>query len=1118
MKIRTSYIIFVLAGLFFISNSGNPPNGRTGAPGDFGACNGCHNGGFPSIDGNIQISGIPGSVDAGQTYALTVTINNTTNNATKGGFQMVVLDENNNNVGQLANPGMFSSISTSGQRDYFEHAPAQNFSGGSISYSVDWTAPSGGSAVDGESLTFYAAGVIANGNSSTSGDYGPTTTFETTFIAPVGAPEVSITNAIDPLCSGDDNGSATVSISGGTPPYSTSWSSGETSLTAIMLTSGLNSVTVTDNAGMSNEATIELNDPEPVEVNSSIGLVSCFNGSDGSIELSVSGGSGSYSFLWSNDETISKITDLSAGTYDVTVSDTNDCTYEDSFSLSNPIEIINTLQSITDVDCSGDETGAIFINTSGGTGNVSFLWSDESTEQNLLNVSAGDYTLISSDENGCTQEDSYTIEGPGTSLEVIIEEVVSIPCNNLFGSLEAIANENTVTYLWSDGTSDQENTDVLAGVYSVTVTNEFGCDATTTYTLMEPDSLGLVFNILQQPSIGFPIGGEISATASGGTSPYTYLWSTLDTTAIIDSLSAGTYFLNITDSNGCSVLDSVVVEQIPCELEASVLFTPIQCFSDSTIVTVTPEGGAGIVNFEWSSGTNLDLEYFPAGLYNVIASDEIGCRDTVDFEIIEPLLLELDFFTIDTVTCKDTLASIFTEYKGGAHPYQFSWSNGANKQNIEGIEGGSYVLIVTDANLCETVDTFIVVEDFSAEIVFQIDTVQVFLNESGMFNAIPKVNDYVQQLTGSCTDSLYLLYDSLFLSCEDLGLIEFEVELYNFQELLESRVVSALVLDTIAPTLLGFPITVDLNASGIAICEAQNISGTWVFPLEFISDNCQADYVNDKLEYSINIGDIPGEYSIDYEVSVVDQSGNESVGTVTYTYVLEEQPKISYELSDVSCFEGSDGCIDLTVEGGVDTIEILPENLCDLTAGDYFFTVINGDGCTYEFEETISEPTEIVIVITESQGEVPGESDGFIKVDVEGGTPPYSYSWRENNLEVSSEKDLVNFPSSQYDLVVTDANGCERVLSTFIEVTSTQIDLEEILTVYPNPFDNKLVIKGTDPSYSFHLTNVMGQRLELPLIAENEGMIINTNTLVSGFYFLEITNGNSSLVKRIIKR
>lgn len=1118
MKIRSSYIIFVLAGLFFISNSGNPPNGRTGAPGDFGACNNCHNGGFPSIDGNIQISGVPGSVNAGQTYALTVTINNTTNNATKGGFQMVVLDENDNNVGQLANPGMFSSISTSGQRDYFEHAPAQNFSGGSISYSVDWTAPTGGSAVDGESLTFYAAGVIANGNSSTSGDYGPTTTFETTFIAPVGAPEVSITNAIDPLCSGDNNGSATVSISGGTPPYSTLWSSGETSLTAVMLTSGLNSVTVTDDADMSNEATIELNDPEPIEVNSSISLVSCFNSSDGSIELSVSGGSGSYSFLWSNDETTSKITDLSAGTYDVTVSDTNDCTYEDSFSLSNPIEIINTLQSITDVDCSGDETGAIFVNTSGGTGNISFLWSDESTEQNLVNVSAGDYTLIASDENGCTQEDSYTIETQTSSLEVFIEEVVSIPCNGLFGTLEAIANDTAVTYIWSDGTADLENSNVSAGVYSVTVTNEFGCSATTSYTLTEPDSLGIMFNVLQQPSIGFPNGGEVSVTAFGGTLPYTYLWSTLDTTTTIDSLSAGTYFLNITDSNGCSVLDSVVLEEIPCELEASVLFTPLHCFGDSTIVTVTAEGAAGIVNFEWSSGTNLDLEYLPAGMYNVIASDEIGCRDTVDFEIIEPLLLELDFFTVDTVTCEDTLASIFTEYKGGTLPYEFSWSNGAIMQNLEGLKGGSYVLTVTDANLCEAVDTFIVVEDFSAEIVFEIDTVQVFLDESGMFNALPKVNDYVQQLTGSCTDSLYLLYDSLFLSCVDLGLIEFEVELYNFQELLESRVVTAQVLDTIAPTLLGFPITVNLNDSGIAICEAQNISGTWVLPLEFITDNCQADYVNDTLEYSINISDIPAEYSIDYEVSVVDPSGNESVGTVTYKYVFEEQPKVSYEIIDVSCFDGSDGCIDLTIEGGADPIEILPENLCDLSAGEYFFTVINGDGCTYEFEETVTEPAEIVIVITESQGEIPGESDGFIKVDVVGGTPPYSYSWRENNLEVSTEKDLVNFPSSQYDLVVTDANGCEKILSTFIDVTSNKIELEELLTVYPNPFESKLVIQGVNSSYSFNLTNVMGQRFELPTSAENQDLIINTTALVPGFYFLEITDGNRSLIKRIIKR
>ena len=149
---------------------------------------------------------------------------------------------------------------------------------------------------------------------------------------------------------------------------------------------------------------------------------------------------------------------------------------------------------------------------------------------------------------------------------------------------------------------------------------------------------------------------------------------------------------------------------------------------------------------------------------------------------------------------------------------------------------------------------------------------------------------------------------------------------------------------------------------------------------------------------------------------------------------------------------------------------------------------------------------------------MPGESDGFIKVDVEGGTPPYSYSWRENNLEVSTEKDLVNFPSSQYDLVVTDANGCEKILSTFIDVTSNKIEFEELLTIYPNPFESKLVIQGVNSNYSFNLTNVMGQRFDLPTSIENQDLIINTTALVPGFYLLEITDGNTSLVKRILKR
>ena len=165
-KIQLSLLLFTSL-IIFISSSSNPPNGRTGAPGE-GLCTDCHNNSNPNgFDGSVVVSGLPSTIQANTSYTLTVTNSNPNGLATKGGFQIVALDGSNDNAGTMANAGSNSTITLSGGRTYFEHNPSTNYSNDMISWTVDWISPTG---PNNELINIYASAVIANDGNGNSGD------------------------------------------------------------------------------------------------------------------------------------------------------------------------------------------------------------------------------------------------------------------------------------------------------------------------------------------------------------------------------------------------------------------------------------------------------------------------------------------------------------------------------------------------------------------------------------------------------------------------------------------------------------------------------------------------------------------------------------------------------------------------------------------------------------------------------------------------------------------------------------------------------------------------------------------------------------------------------------
>ncbi|HQV98180.1 MAG TPA: SprB repeat-containing protein, partial [Saprospiraceae bacterium] len=259
MQFKNTYVIFgaMVAIIFGLSNASQHPisgsSGYTGAPPD-STCGQCHTGNNSNLDGSVTIDGLPSTIITGETYTLTVTITNPNGNAVRGGFQMVALNGSNGQAGSYGATPPFTSLRSAGGKTYFGHVNAQNFPGSNeLSYSIDWTAP----ATTGTNpvIKFYAASVIANGADGNQNDRVVLTNLQIPIQSGAQPLEATIENVMDISCFGFQDGTATVSATGGTSPYTYQWSNGVTSITNTTLPAGPFTVTVTDNVGTTSTAT-----------------------------------------------------------------------------------------------------------------------------------------------------------------------------------------------------------------------------------------------------------------------------------------------------------------------------------------------------------------------------------------------------------------------------------------------------------------------------------------------------------------------------------------------------------------------------------------------------------------------------------------------------------------------------------------------------------------------------------------------------------------------------------------------------------------------------------------------------------------------------------------------
>ena len=369
----------------------------------------------------------------------------------------------------------------------------------------------------------------------------------------------SFTAVIDPgvsnvTCNGFNNGTATVNISGGNAPFTYAWSTSpvQTTATAINLSPGNYTCTITDFYGCTNSVSITITQPPAIVLNAAGFATDCYGSCNGQAVVIPSGGAGSFTYLWQPTfQTTAAAVNLCAGVYTVTVTDINGCSTSDTAIVGQPAQLVLTTSSIPSY-CNL-ATGSATVSASGGVGTYTYLW--QPTNQvtaTASNILPGAHTVTVTDGNSCTASSTVTV-GNTPGMTAALTATSPTLCNaSCDGSATVSASGGFSPYQYSWNTSPVQTTatasNLCAGNYMVVVTDANGCPDTVYASVTSPAPLTLSAGTFPAICIGQSV--TMTAAATGGTPGYTFNWSPAGPT--VSPAVTTTYTVTASDANGCS--------------------------------------------------------------------------------------------------------------------------------------------------------------------------------------------------------------------------------------------------------------------------------------------------------------------------------------------------------------------------------------------------------------------------------------------------------------------------------------------------------------------------------------------------------------------------------------
>ena len=408
--------------------------------------------------------------------------------------------------------------------------------------------------------------------------------------------------ATNNLCNADSTGSVDLTAIGGVSPYTYVWDNSSNSEDLNAISAGTYNVTVYDANMCSYIDAVTISEPSVI-VSTLSGIDALCNGeSNGSVDLTVSGGTSTYTYLWSNAVITEDLSNVPAGIYVVEITDANMCTKIDTFEVSEP-DFLFADAVISDISCNGANDGSFDITIYGGVSPYTVLWSNDSITEDIYNLSAGYYSGTLTDANGCIFTGGDTIYEPA-----VLVLTPAVENNNCYGDINGIAYANPTGgtapyyYVWSVAGNSNSIINLPAGDYYVTVNDVNGCSANSSVTITTPDSIAISYVVTNAATI-LSSDGAIDLTVIGGTASgiYSYIWNTGEVVQDISNLNWGTYYVTVTDDNGCEATSTLFVDFIDVINSLN---------EESNLFNVYPNPSNG--NFRIESVKNVDINIYNA--------------------------------------------------------------------------------------------------------------------------------------------------------------------------------------------------------------------------------------------------------------------------------------------------------------------------------------------------------------------------------------------------------------------------------------------------------------------------------------------------------------------------
>ncbi len=555
------------------------------------------------------------------------------------------------------------------------------------------------------------------------------------------SPSLSITNVTNVTCNGNTDGAVTLQAAGGAGDYTYTFD-GVSNTTGVFtgIAEGNYMASVIDSWNCPNVLQVTVAAPQALNSQAFVvNGVSCNGLSDATLAAAVAGGTYPFSFLWNNGLTDSIAINLGAGLQTVIVVDGNGCADTASYNLTEP-PLLTLSTAVDSVDCSGTATGGALVLIAGGTADYDVLWDAAAGNANtplVNNLAAGSYSVTVTDANNCTASATATVLEP-SAITASIAQTSNPLCNGTAtGTATATASGGTGTleFFWNNGDYGPLADSLSAGAHFVTVSDQYGCSTVQTFNLNDPSSISIQLTPSDVSCFGGS-DGNIVANATGGTSPFNYLWSNGANVPNPGNLTVDNYCLTVTDANGCTATACADVQQ-PSALSLNSMPTNTGCVGSSTgEIDLSVSGGVGSYQFVWdNSQTTEDLTGLPAGTFSVTVTDGNGCTATLTESIGESTAV-LTQLAQTGVKCQGgTDGTISTTVTGGSGTYIFSWSgpNGftSNLQNPINLPAGNYDLTVTDAIGCTAINAITVTQEDTLAAIFNLDFISCFGENDG---------------------------------------------------------------------------------------------------------------------------------------------------------------------------------------------------------------------------------------------------------------------------------------------------------------------------------------------------------------------------------------------------